>query len=106
MDRGTTYLMATGPKLPAARRRTAAATEMSVPDRKPLPNILELITFNDAPYHPDGDTVRMVVAGLMGCGLLAAAATADPWAQTFLLLVFGPECLRRFWLALPRPVAS
>ena len=71
--------------------------------RAPLPNVLELMTFNDGPYHPDGDIIRMVVAGAMCVGLLAAADTADPWARTFLLLVFVPECMRRLWLALPRP---
>jgi hypothetical protein len=69
--------------------------------RRPLPNVLELITFNDSPYHPDGDIVRLVAAGLLAVGLLAAADTADPWARTFLLVVFVPECLRRIWLALP-----
>ncbi len=69
--------------------------------RKPLPNVLELITFNDAPYHPDGDLVRLAVAGAMAIGLIAAADTADPWARTFLLVVFIPECLRRLWLSLP-----
>lgn len=69
-----------------------------------LPNLLEIITYEEA-APPEGDMIRFAVAALLLLFLGAVADTLVWWPSKLLLLgVFGADCVRRMWRVAPRPL--
>ena len=71
-----------------------------------LPNILAVLTYDDGPYDREGDWWRLGFAVLTALlfGVILDREQLTPAAQTFLLVVFGPELFRRIWVTLPQPL--
>ncbi len=76
-----------------------------MPLRVRLPHVLEILAYDDGPYAREGDSVRLVAAGLAGLVLAFAADSVDnPVLRILLLIAFVPEVFRRMWIAMPQPM--
>lgn len=70
----------------------------------PLPNLLEIITYEEV-APPEGDMIRFAVAAFLFLFLAVCADALVWWPSKLLLLgVFGADCVRRMWRTMPRPL--